>query len=513
MSKLYTKYFFKDVQDYDLNDGGYVPLQVPDIPAQKLRIPAPLKPTKETATDMYYHIISETGETQLLPGAKTKTWGYNASLLGKTIIIKRGKTIHFTYTNKLPVLTTYHLHGLNVPGSVDGGCHTPIYPGQTKTVSFKCNQPAALCWLHAHPCPSTAEQVWHGLATGIVVLDKKAMELPIPKQYGVNDIPVILQDRKFHKNNQWDYLKDYKADGVQGPTPMINGTINPYFDVTTQKVRLRFLDGANRREWRLHFDDDLPMTQIAGDGSFLPHPVHMNKLMLTCAERAEVIVDFSNYKPGDEVKLYCDKTPILTFRIHAMKPDNSKLPEKLCDIPDPAVTPGTPVHKIVMGGTDEMVDINGKKFNMQRIDSKQTMHRVEYWDITNSNKYCHGMLHPYHMHGCQFRVIARSHNDGKPYPNEYGLKDTIGVDPGETVRIKVWFDNPGVFMYHCHIIEHEDGGMMAQIKVIDPKDPNHKYHLMDMKTLTDAVAKEEHKDPKDVWMGGMEAYKKMNMKM
>ncbi|MCG4840903.1 copper oxidase, partial [[Ruminococcus] torques] len=84
--------------------------------------------------------------------------------------------------------------------------------------------------------------------------------LPLPRNYGVDDIPVILQDRRFHEDNQWDYRQDYDPDGILGPTPMINGTINPYFDVTTQKVRLRFLNGANRREWRLHFSDDLPFT-------------------------------------------------------------------------------------------------------------------------------------------------------------------------------------------------------------------------------------------------------------
>lgn len=510
MSKLYTDYFFTDKKDYDKNDGGYVPLQVPDVKPQKLRIPEPLKPTKETKTDMYYHITSEPGETQLLPGVKTKTWGYNQSLLGKTLIFKRGKTIHLTFTNKLPVLTTYHLHGLNVPGEVDGGCHTPWYPGETKTVSFKCNQPASTCWMHAHPCPSTAQQVWKGLACAIVILDKNAEKLPLPKKYGVNDVPLILQDRKFHKNNQWHYMKDYNPDGVQGPTPMIDGTLNPYFDVTTQKVRFRLLDGANRREWRLHFSDDLPFIQVAGDGSFLPHPVHMNKLMLTCAERAEIIVDFGKYKPGDVIKLYCDKTPIVTFRIHKMTPDNSKLPDTLVKLPDPKVN-NPYVHKIVMGGTDEMVDINGKKFNMQRIDSKQTIGQVEYWDVTNSNSCGHGMIHPYHMHGCQFRIISR---DGHaPYPNEHGLKDTLGVNPGETVRLKVWFNCPGVFMYHCHIIEHEDGGMMAQIKVIDPKNPNKKYHLMDMKTLTDHIAKEKGIKPSQVEMGGMHSYRKMGMKM
>ena len=136
-----------------------------------------------------------------------------------------------------------------------------------------------------------------GLAAGAIVQDEHEQSLPLPRTYGVDDIPVILQDRRFHENNQWNYRKDYDPDGVAGPTPMINGTINPYFDVTTQKVRLRFLDGANRREFRLHFSDDLEFTQIAGDLSLLPHPVRMTKLLITCAERQEIIVDRMRERP------------------------------------------------------------------------------------------------------------------------------------------------------------------------------------------------------------------------
>ncbi|TPR41174.1 copper oxidase [Apilactobacillus micheneri] len=502
-------YFFYEPA-FNTHDGGYVPLEEPNIPEQKLKIPEALKPDKETDTDMYYTVIAEAGESQIMPGQKTKTWGYNQPLLGKTIIFKRGKNIHVTVKNELSELTTYHWHGLNVPGDIDGGCHTPVYPGESKVLNFKCDQPAATLWLHAHPCPSTAEQVWHGLATAVVVKDEHEASLPLPRNYGVDDIPLILQDRKFHEDNQWDYHADYDPDGVQGPTAMINGTVNPYFDVTTQKVRFRILDGANRREWRLHFSDNLSFTQIAGDGSLLEHPVKFTHLMLTCAERAEIVVDFSDYKPGDEVTLYSDDVPIVHFRIHEFAKDDSTLPDTLFKLNAPEVTPDTPVHKIVMSGMDEEVAINDKKFNMQRIDSKQTLGSCEIWEVTNSNDCDGGMIHPYHMHGCQFQVLSR--NGKAPYPNETGLKDTIAVDPNETVKIKVWFDHTGVFMYHCHIIEHEDGGMMAQIEVQDPKDPQ-KFNLMDMDTLMNAFAKERGVKPSELNLGGMECYDKMNMKM
>ncbi len=306
------------------------------------------------------------------------------------------------------------------------------------------------------------------------------------------------------------HRQDYDPDGILGPTPMINGTINPYFDVTTQKVRLRFLNGANRREWRLHFSDDLPFTQIAGDLSLLPKPLKMTKLMLTCAERAEIIVDFGSYRPGDEVVLYSDDTPLLRFKIHEFKPDHAALPDALFETPNPAVAPEMPIYYVTLDGIDEAVAMNGKKFKMDRIDYQMPMHKVQLWDIENTN-HAPGMIHPYHMHGIGFVTAAR---DGHaPNPNELVLKDTIAINPGEHVLLKVWLDVPGVFMYHCHILEHEGGSMMAQLKVVDPKNPNKQYQLMDHMALMCAFAEERHVPLNELWLGGMDSYRKMGEEM
>lgn len=508
--QVYNDYFF-DEPAWNTHDGGYVPLEEPTTPQQKLHVPAVLQPDKETDTDMYYTVTAEEGETQLLPGPKTKTWGYNGSLLGKTIIFKRGKMIHITLKNDLHELTTFHWHGLNVPGPyIDGGCHAPVYPGESSDIKFVCNQPAATLWLHAHPCPSTAQQVWHGLATPVVVQDEVEAKLPLPRNYGVDDFPLVLQDRNFHEDNQWDYQKDYDPDGVQGKTPMINGTINPYIDVTTQRVRLRVLDGANRREFRLHFSDGLEFAQVASDGGIMPDPVYFTKVMMTCAERDEFIVDFGKYHDGDEVALMSDDVPLVHFRIHEFAKDDTKLPDHLVDVPDLPVTTGTKTRHVVMSGMDEEVAIDGKKFEMQRIDARQKVGDVVLWDITNTNNMVGGMIHPFHIHGTQFLVVSR--NGHAPYANEHGWKDTVSVNPNEHVQIKVRFEYTGVYMYHCHIIEHEDGGMMAQIESYDPQHPK-TYKLMDMDTLMNAFAKENHVDPKDLWLGGMGSYEKMGMKM
>ena len=510
MEQSNKKYFF-DEPAFDLHDGGYVPLIVNNAPEMPLNIPPILKADRESKNDIYYTVTAKSGKSQILPGEKTQTWGYNANFLGKTIIFHRGQKNHITLKNDLPELTTFHWHGADVSGPyVDGGCHAPVYPGEIKHINFTLNQPAATLWLHAHPCPSTAEQVWQGLATMVIVQDEHESQLSIPRNYGVDDIPIILQDRHFHKDNQFDYRADYDPDGVAGPTAVINGTVNPYFDVTTQKIRLRFLNGANRREWRLHFSDDLPFDQIAGDCSLLPKPIKLTGLMLSCAERAEVIIDFSQYHEGDEVTLYTDQVPLLKFRIHNFAKDTTKIPDHLINLKKPSVETSLPIRHVVMQGMDESVAIDDKKFAMERIDAEQIVGEYQYWDVTNSNEKP-GMVHPFHIHGTRFLVITRNGKD--PYPNENGFKDTIGVNPGETVRILVKFDLPGIYMYHCHILEHEDGGMMAQIEIVDPKKPHQKYQLMDMNTLMNALAEERGIDLSNLWMAGMESYEKMGMKM
>lgn len=511
MSKIYDSYFY-NIKDIDRTDGAYKELEVnQEVPAQKLKIPELLKPDNQTETDTFYTVEARTGETQFLPGKKTKTFGYNANYLGKTIVFENGKNIHINLKNSLPILTTFHWHGLNVSGPIiDGGCHAPVYPGETNHIDFTVDQPAATLWLHAHPCPATAQEVWKGLATVVLIKDKIADQLPIPKEYGIDDIPLILQDRNFHEDNQFNYRKDYDPDGTLGTVPLINGTINPYFEVKTQKVRFRILNGSNRREWRLHFSDDLTFAQIGSDGGLLEEPVFMKKLMITCAERDEVVVDFGNYQPGDQVILYSDKTPILTLKIHNFKKDSDNLPDHLVDIVDHPVTENTKIHEVLMSGMDETVAINGKKFNMQRIDDRQQVGNTEYWDITNNNEVDGGMIHPYHMHGTLFKVVSR--NGKAPYPNELGLKDTISVNPNETVRIKVTCPKTGVYMNHCHILEHEDGGMMAQFEVFDPNHPK-EYRLMDMNTLMQAFAKELKIPESEVWLGGMDSYEKTNTEM
>lgn len=465
MSKqLITDYFY-DSSIYDTQDEAYVPLTKPNVPQQELVIPPILKGTTHGNTH-YYHLTAQVGATSLLPGPLTETWGYNGTLLGPTIIFEANEHYHLTLTNQLSEDTTFHWHGLKVPGSaIDGGPNAIIPPQASKELELTVDQPAATLWLHPHPCGNTASQVWKGLAAMVIVKDQDEEKLPFPRNYGVDDIPLIFQDRRFH-DNQWDYQQDYDADGTQGDVPLVNGTVNAIFTVTTEVLRLRILNGCNRKECRLHFADDLPFTQIASDGGILPEPVNLTRLMLTSAERAEILVDFRHCKTN-EVSLYSDDCPILTFKLGPLANNQQELPDILNEIPALEVDSSLPIRRVVMSGMEEMVLLDGKRFDMKRIDGYQERGKVQLWEVTNSNDHQGGMIHPFHIHGCQFQVVSR--NGQPPHPNERGWKDTIAVEAQETVQIKVKFEQLGIYMYHCHILEHEDTGMMAQLESISPK--------------------------------------------
>lgn len=488
MKQKVIDHYLYDEAVFDTHDEAYVALKMPDVPLKPLTIPPLLAPDQERDGQAYYTVTAMSGESDIFPEAKTKTWGYNGYLLGPTIVFKQGVTYHITLQNQLPEVTTFHWHGLNVDGPItDGGPHAPVDPGGSREIHFCLTQPAMTGWMHPHPCPYTAEQVWKGLALMTIVQDDTERALPFPRNYGVDDIPLILQDRRYH-DYQLDYQKDYDADGTQGDVPLVNGTVNGYVDITTQRVRLRILNGANRKEFRLHFTDELPFLQIASDGGILPEPVAFSRLMLTAAERVELLVDFKDYHAGDEVVLYSDDCALVTFRIQAYEPDPTLLPEKLVDIPQQVVTPELPIKKTVMSGMDQEVRLDGKLFDMQRIDARQQIELVQLWDVTNTNDMTGGMIHPFHIHGTQFQIVSR--NGQPPHPNETGWKDTFGVNAGETVRISVRFEQLGVYMYHCHILEHEDTGMMAQIEVFDPKHPV-TYHLMSMADMKMKMTKEQ----------------------
>ena len=389
---------------------------------------------------------------------------------------------------------------MHVPAIMDGGPHQRIDPGAVWAASFPVLNRASTCWYHPHhhaavgqgvifDPTSTGYQVYEGLAGMIIIEDDVSDALPLPRTYGVDDIPLILQDRRFHDDGELLHFPtnfNPASDPAlrKGGTFLVNGVESAVLDVGAQVVRLRILNGSNARIYNLGFSDNRTFHQVASDGGFLRAPVPLTRLLLSPAERAEILIDFSS-----------DQNTTLKLRSFNSGLGSSLVPFPLQDAWDTAdcdlldITVGAarsnPVTTIPAGLTtvDEISDseavnvasarpfelnanpfgINGLRMNMDVINESIRLGDTEVWQITNPST----QAHPFHVHGDSFQILTR---DGfAPPENERGWKDVVLVRPRETVRIVKRFhdysDSASPYMFHCHILEHEDVGMMGQFVV------------------------------------------------
>lgn len=428
----------------------------------ELNIPPILESDSETKNDVHYTIDAQIGQTEIFDGVQTKTLGYNSSFLGPVVKLKKGQTAHLTLKNSLEEETTFHWHGLIIDGEADGGPHTVIEPGEEKEISFDVKQDQATLWFHPHPEGKTAKQVFDGLAGLLYIED----ELEDTYEYGKNDIPLIIQDRTFDDDKQLNYEAVKDPDGTMGETLLINGTVDPRLTVNKEKVRLRLLNGSNMRNYTIQLNNGEKFEQIASDGGLLNEAAELSELQLTPSERAEIVIDFSQFETGEEIKLMMDdETVLLPFKIKEEKPSSENTIEPVkneIEITDEELN--LPVTKeINLSGMGHHVAINDKQYDKNRIDFTQKQGETEVWEVYNEPDMMGGMIHPFHIHGTQFKVI--SINGEKPPKNLQGYKDTISLDPGDKAKLAVKFEEKGIYMYHCHILEHEDNGMMGQIEV------------------------------------------------
>lgn len=447
-----------------MNQGNAWPLQASEG-SRELTIPEVLE--RGQNADFDYEVVAKEGTTEFYEGTLTETYGYNGDLLGPTIRLKEGETVRVKVRNELDEPTTFHWHGLEVNGAADGGPHNPVSPGESQIVTLNVDQPAATLWYHPHPHGQTAEQVFKGLSGLLYVDGTEQKELGLPQRYGVDDIPLIFQDRMFDQNRQLNYDVLMNNDGTTGDVSLVNGTLDPELTVTQPQMRFRILNGSNARTYTFRLSNGASFTQIASDGGMLREPVDREELTLAASERAEILVDFSGTEAGEELALTdAEGTALLPFKLAFDKEE--KQPDlKQGTAGQPFLTEeekALPVSKrLELFGMMEMVTINGQKFDPDRIDLRQRKGVTEVWEVYNQPDMMGGMAHPFHIHGTQFKIISR---DGKePGPHEQGLKDSVQVEPGERVKLLVTFPETGIFMYHCHILEHEENGMMGQVEV------------------------------------------------
>ncbi|MDF1607193.1 multicopper oxidase domain-containing protein [Hoeflea sp. YIM 152468] len=431
----------------------------------RLKMP-PLLDTRETGR---LSLSARAGALSLAGGPATATTGFSQDYLGPTIIMQNG-SLAANVENTLDEAISVHWHGLLVPGEHDGGPHLPISPGQSWTPDMSIAQQPATAWYHSHIHGRTAEQVYSGLAGVIHVTDGHDAERGLPVDYGVDDLTLVLQDRRISPSGQMVYdpsMMDV-MHGFMGNRMLVNGQVGAVAAVPAGIVRLRLLNGSNARSYRLAFDDGRPMHMIATDGGFLPGSVTLDGLTLSPGERVEILVDFATGAAPVLRSGFEQPFGVLEFAI------DDTLPARITSHPEGfgpelEVLTGTQVRTRtlsldmgmggMMGGAGGFA-INQRPFAMDRIDLEVELGSVEKWVVSSTM-----IAHPFHVHGALFRVV--SENGSPPRPENLGWKDTVLVR--DQAEIIMRFDQPASrdkpFMYHCHILEHEDAGMMGQFTV------------------------------------------------
>lgn len=431
--------------------------------------------------NFYIDVISS--QHSFFDGSYTKTYGYNQEYLGPVIRVKRGQRVKVHAANLLNEPTTIHWHGLEVEGEMDGGPFYPIPQGERWLIDFIIDQPASTLWFHPHPHGRIGEQVYRGLAGIFIIEDEVSENLDIPKEYGVNDFPILIQDKRFDPHAQLVYLTDMMdlMHGMLGEIPTVNGSVNPFLEVRAEQIRLRLINGSNSRIYQLEFSNRKSFNIIASDGGFLEEPVEMKSLTLSPGERAEILLDLSQEQIGNTFSLRSPEFDILQFVISTKGKGYRPLPDKLTEIKWLSPDSSKKQRLFILSGMGPNVSINNLQFDPSRIDEIVREGDIEIWEVRNEMIH-HGsmrgnfmgrmmrrggmgmmMAHPFHVHGIQFQILDR--NGISPEPHEKGWKDTVLVYPGERVRFIAKFRKTGKFVYHCHILEHDDLGMMGTFKV------------------------------------------------
>lgn len=489
-------------------------------------------------------LIAQAGQSSFA-GKTATTWGYNGNLLGPAVKLSKGQAVTVDIHNQLAEETTLHWHGLEIPGEVDGGPQGIIPAGGKRSVTFTPDQRAATCWFHPHQHGKTGRQVAMGLAGLVLIEDEEIRKLMLPKQWGIDDVPVIIQDKQFSADGQVDYQLDIMtaAVGWFGDTLLTNGAIYPQHAAPRGWLRLRLLNGCNARSLNIAASDNRPLYVIASDGGLLAEPVKVTELPMLMGERFEVLVDVSDGKAFDLVTLPVSQMgmaiapfdkPHPVMRVQPLLITASgTLPDSLTSMPSLPSLEGLTVRKLQLS-MDPMLDMmgmqmlmkkyggqamagmdhgkmmghmnndnmghgnmnhgnmnHGKMGNMQHGDMGNMKHgsfdfhnanringqafdmnkpmfaaakgQHERWVISGQGDM---MLHPFHIHGTQFRIL--SENGKAPAAHRAGWKDTVRVEGGVSeVLVKFDHDAPKehAYMAHCHLLEHEDTGMMLGFTV------------------------------------------------
>ena len=455
----------------------------------------------ETLSGAAINLSLQSGQMEFYPGFITNTIGYNQDILGKTIILEKGNEVTLNVSNNLSEATTLHWHGLHVSAENDGSPHTIIEAGEVWSPTFTVLDHAATYWYHPHLHEHTEEQVTRGAAGIIIVRDDEEAQLELPRSYGIDDFPIVIQSKAMDANKQ--FIWDTTMDDIL----FCNGTLDAFLDVPAQVVRLRLLNGSTARVLNLGFQNNLNFHQIATDGGLLEAPVSLTRLTLSPGERAEILLDLSSLQGqstnlmsfGSELSsgIYGATNPsampmgsiagygdnilngnnfnVLEINVVAptSNPITSVLSSLITNTPysetDVDATRSLRFSPVVMGPTNMVngpFDINDTSFDLNVFNYEIPLNNTEIWELTNQT----AIAHPFHIHDVQFYILDI--NGNPPPANMRGRKDVVLVPPMfGTVRFITKFedfaDEEMPYMYHCHMLNHEDDGMMGQFTVVD----------------------------------------------
>lgn len=237
-------------------------------------------------------------QTKFFKGVNTATPWINQRYLGPVLRAKRGDKVRITVENQIGVGSTLHWHGMMLPASMDGGPHQEIKNGESWVSEYEIKQEASTLWYHSHQMHQTGAQVYYGLAGLFILDDEDSHQLGLPHEYGVDDIPCTIQDRRFKRDGNLSYIDSMhdRMMGMEGNTILVNGVVTPVLKAQRSLLRLRLHNGSNARTYQLAFSDERSFQVIASDGGFLAAPVTVKSLRLAVGERIEVLVDVSDRK-------------------------------------------------------------------------------------------------------------------------------------------------------------------------------------------------------------------------
>lgn len=443
--------------------------------------------------------------------ASVEAFTLNGGVPSPTIRIRQGQRARMELVNDLSEPTILHWHGLAVPQQADGHPRLAIDPGETYSYDFPILNRAGTYWYHPHPHHLTASQTYRGLGGFLIVDDDEEETYGLPS--GDYELPLLIQDKRVGSSLSLDYAMGMPHDmmhGYLGDTAFANGVADATVDVRRSRYRLRILNGCNARILDVALSTGEPLTLVGSDGGMLEAPVSMERIMLGPAERADVLVDFSARRPGERVMLRSlafdvpgmmmgmggggrggrggrgmpgrgmmmgmgessqgTEMDLLEFVVQDSPSEpGPPPPSRFAPVPDRGeVTGSTPRRTftfntaMMMGGRGPTHTINGLQFELGRVDLRVPRNTTEVWTFVNDSE----VPHPVHVHAGQFRPLSRTGGRGRLMPWEKGLKDTVLTMPGERVDVAVRFFYEGLFLLHCHNLEHEDMDMMLNFEVV-----------------------------------------------